>query len=146
MNVQLTSTVRFADHRVAGAALVGIESFVALGAIFGGVGLIADNAIGMLPEWLEGTPFTSWFWPGVFLLLVVAAPMVVAAYAEMTSRRWAYAASLVAGAAQVGWIIVQWLIFQRFFILQPIMLLAGIVVIGLAWWVRRGEPVWPRGR
>lgn len=140
MHAQVSPTIRFADHRAAGTILVGVESLVALGAVFGGVGLIANNAIGMLPEWLEGTIFTSWFWPGVFLLLVVAAPMAVAAYAEVTSRRWAYAASLIAGAAQVGWIIVQWLIFQRFFILQPIMLLAGVAVLGLAWWVHREQP------
>lgn len=140
MHAQLSPAVRFADHRMAGTILVGVESLVALGAVFGGVGLIANNAIGMLPEWLEGTIFTSWFWPGVFLLLVVAAPMAVAAYAEVTTRRWAYAASLIAGAAQVGWIIVQWLIFQRFFILQPIMLLAGVAVLGLAWWVHRRQP------
>lgn len=140
MYAHVSPTVRFADHRVAGTILVGVESLVALGAVFGGVGLIANNAIGMLPEWLEGTIFTSWFWPGIFLLLVVAAPMAVAAYAEVTSRRWAYPASLIAGAAQVGWIIVQWLIFQRFFILQPIMLLAGVAVLGLAWWVHRRQP------
>ena len=52
----------------------------------------------------------------------------------------------IAVAAQIGWIIAQWLIFQRFFILQPIMLVAGVVVIGLSWWVHRSEPVWPRGR
>lgn len=146
MHTTSTTPVRFAGHRIAGVALVAVECFVAVGAIFGGVGLIADNAIGMLPEWLAGTPFTSWFWPGVFLLLVVAAPMIVAAFAELSGRAWAYAASLIAGAAQIGWILAQWLIFQRYFFLQPIMLAAGLTVIGLAWWVHRGEPVRPHGR
>jgi hypothetical protein len=146
MNAPTTSAARFAGHRVAGAALVAVECFVAVGAVFGGVGLMADDAIGMLPEWLAGTPFTSWFWPGVFLLLVVATPMIVAAVAEITGRAWAYAASLVAGAAQIGWIVAQWLIFQRYFFLQPIMLAAGLAVLGLAWWVHRGEPIRLPGR
>ena len=124
-------------------ALIAVEALVAVGAAYGGVGLIADNAIGMLPEWLARTPFTSWLWPGVFLLLVVAVPMTVAAAAELTRRSFAYLASLGAGAAQIGWIVVQWWVMQRFFFLQPVMFTAGVLVIVLAWLTHRGEPVVP---
>lgn len=141
MSVPTTEPVRAVAHPVARAALVCVEWFVTIGAVFGGVGLIADNSIGMLPEWLEGTPFTSWLWPGVLLLLVVAVPMGTAGYAEITRRRWAFAASLIAGAAQIGWIAAQWLIFQRYFFLQPIMLACGIAVLVLAWWVHHAEPL-----
>lgn len=127
-------------------ALIVIELLVAVGAVFGGIGLIADNAIGMLPEWLEGTPFASWTVPGVLLLLVVALPMAVAAVAEIRYLRWAFAASIVAGAAQVGWIAAQWLIIGKFFFLQPVMLTAGAVVLLLAWWAHRGESLVPMRR
>ena len=127
------------ERRAARWSLIAIEALVAIGAIYGGVGLIADNAVGMLPEWLDGTPFTSWRWPGVFLLLVVALPMTVAAIAETTHRSWAYAASAVAGIAQVGWIVVQWLVMQRYFFLQPVMLAAGILVLLLAWLTHHGQ-------
>ena len=129
--------------RVARGFLVGLELAVGIGAVGGGVGLIANNAIGMTPDWLAGTPFDSWTLPGFFLLLVVAAPMTVAAVAELRRFRWAYAASLLAGAAQVAWICAQWLIMQRFFFLQPVMLTAGVAVLVLAWAVHRGEPVLP---
>lgn len=122
-------------------SLVTVEVLVAAAAVFGGVGLIADNAIGMLPEWLAETPFASWTWPGVFLLLVVALPMTVAAMAETAGSRFAYAASLGAAAAQVGWIVVQWLVMQRYFFLQPIMLGAGLLVGVLAWLTHRDAPV-----
>lgn len=144
MSVPTTEPVRAVTHPVARATLVCVEGFVTAGAVFGGVGLIADNAIGMLPEWLERTPFTSWLWPGVLLLLLVAVPMGIAGYAEITRRRWAFAASLIAGSAQVGWIGAQWVIMQRYFFLQPIMLACGIGVIALACWVHRTEPLWPR--
>ncbi len=124
--------------------LIGAEVFVAVGAVYGGVGLIADNSIGMLPEWLDGTPFTSWALPGVFLLLVVAAPMTTAAVAELRRLRWAYAASVLAGAAMVGWIIAQLLIIQRYFFLQPVMASFGVLIIALAWAVHRGERLFTR--
>jgi len=123
--------------------LVAVELFVAVGAVFGGIGLVANNAIGMLPEWLDGTPFQSWVLPGVFLFAVVALPMSVAAVAELRRVRWAYAASLLAGAAQVGWIAAQWLIMQRYFFLQPVLLSAGVAVLLLARAAHRGEPIRP---
>ncbi len=144
--MQTADSTRTAPRKARVAArwtLIAVEVLVAVGAVFGGVGLIADNAIGMLPEWLARTPFTSWLWPGVLLLLVVAVPMTVAAAAELTRRSFAYLASLVAGAAQIGWIVVQWWVMQRFFFLQPVMLTAGVLVIVLAWLTHRGEPVVP---
>ena len=128
-----TATTVVAFRQGARWALVGVELFVAVGAFYGGIGLIADNAIHISDDWLVGTPFDSWVLPGIFLLLVVAAPMTVAAVAELRRWRWAYTASVVAGVAQIGWIIAQWVIMQRFFVLQPVMFTAGTVVVLLAW-------------
>ena len=104
---------------------------MAVGAVYGGVGLISGNAIHITDEWLAGMPFN----PGycrVFLLIVVALPMTVAAVAEIRRLSWSYRAALVAGGAQIGWIIAQWLILQRFFFLQPAMFAAGGAVLLLA--------------
>jgi len=60
--------------------------------------------------------------------------MTVAAVAEVARAPWAYAASMLAGLALIGWIVAQWLIFQRYFFLQPLMFAAGALVVGLAWW------------
>lgn len=132
MSAPTTGPGRVTARPALRVALIGIEVFVAVGAVYGGVGLIADNAIGMLPEWLARTPFTSWVWPGILLLIIVALPMGAAAAAEITRRSWAFAASALAGSAQIGWILAQWLIVQRYFVLQPIMLACGIAVLILA--------------
>jgi hypothetical protein len=120
--------------------LVGLQALVGANAVYGGVGLIRGG-LGMPAEWLDGTPFGSWALPGVFLLAVVAVPMLAAAVAEAARWPWAYAASLAAGMLQVGWILAQVVILQRYFFLQPVLFGCGVVVLGLAWWVHRGEPV-----
>jgi hypothetical protein len=125
-----------------------LELIVAGMALYGGVGLmwdlVADNAIGMSQDWLEGTPFTSWVLPGVFLLAVVAVPMGTAAVLELRRSPWAAAASVVAGAAQVGWIAAQLAVMQRYFFLQPVVLGAGLAVLALALWAARHRPLIPR--
>jgi hypothetical protein len=126
-----------------GRLVATVELLVTLAALYGGVGLIADNAIGMGDDWLAGTPFTSWTWPGILLLLVVAAPMAVAAVLELGGSRWATTASVLAGSAQIGWIGAQLLVMQRYHVLQPIMLGFGLLVVLMALWTHRRTPLGP---
>jgi hypothetical protein len=41
--------------------------------------------------------------------------------------------------AQVGWIVAQIAMLQRYFFLQPMLLGAGLVVVLLAVWSHRGQ-------
>ncbi|MBN9110736.1 MAG: hypothetical protein J0I34_18395 [Pseudonocardia sp.] len=127
-------------------SLAGLEGLIALSAVYGGIGLVAANAIGMPDEWLVGTPFGSWALPGVLLLTVVAAPMAAAAMLELRRSPWAAIGSVAAGAAQVGWIAGELLIMQRYNVLQPVMMLLGLLVVLVAVTVRRREPLWPPSR
>ncbi|GAY07321.1 hypothetical protein TOK_2546 [Pseudonocardia sp. N23] len=117
------------------------ELLVALSAIYGGTGLIWDDVIGMPDSWLSGTPFTNWVVPGILLLSVVALPMLVAAGLEVVRSPWAPIFSIAAGGALVAWIGVQLLVMQRYNVLQPVMLGAGLAVMLLAVVVRRHEPI-----
>jgi hypothetical protein len=125
--------------------IVVVELLAGAAAVLGGVGLALDNAIGMLDEWLEGTPFTSWLVPGILLLLVVAVPMVGAAVLEVRRSPWATAASITAGAAQIGWIAAQLAIMQRYNVMQPIVLAWGLAVVLLAVAAGRHLPLLPVG-
>lgn len=120
-------------------SLIGVELLIAANAIYGGLGLIGSG-MGMPLEWLQGTPFDSWVLPGVALLVVIAAPMTIAAAAEITRATWAYRMSLAAGALQIGWIVAQVLVLRRYFFLQPVLFVLGALVILLAWLAHRGEP------
>jgi hypothetical protein len=123
-------------------SLIAVEVLVAVSAIYGGIGLIR-NGMGMPDEWLEPTPFSSWLWPGIFLLAVIAAPMTVAAVLEVTRSPLAYLASMIAAACQIGWIIVHVAVLQRFFFLQPVLLGAGLLIGALALRSHRGHRLFP---
>ena len=120
-------------RQVARWLLVVFEVVIAINAVYGGIGLMV-NGMGMPRDWLDSTPFHSWTVPGLFLLAVIAVPMSVAAVGELARWRRADAASVVAGVVLVGWIAVQLLVLRRYFILQPVLGVAGALVVALAWW------------
>jgi hypothetical protein len=120
------------------ATLIGLELFSGIGAVAGGIGLAAGNTLGMPDDWLAGSPWTTWTWPGVFLLLVVAVPMLLAATAQLRRIDGAWRLSLLAGFLQIGWILAEWVVFGRYHWLQPTMLVVGLAVVALAAWSARG--------
>jgi hypothetical protein len=66
-------------------ALLGLELFVAVGAVYGGVAfvLVPDGSlIQASPQWLAGSPFHDFLWPGVVLFLANAAGPALAFGAE----------------------------------------------------------------
>jgi hypothetical protein len=125
-----TSRRRAASGLPVRTTLVVLELLLGVSAVYGGIGLLTGT-LGMSDDWLIGTPFASWLVPGVALLLVVAAPMLGAALLEVRGHRLAPTASVLAGVLTVGWIAVQLLVVQRYFVLQPVVLIvaAGILLV-----------------
>lgn len=113
------------------AVLVVLEVLLGASAVYGGIGLVTGS-LGMSDDWLAGTPFASWLLPGIALLVVVAVPMLGAALLEVRGHRLAPAASVLAGVLQVGWIAVQLLIMQRYFVLQPVVLVVAAAMLLVA--------------
>lgn len=126
----MTSPARRADTPIR-AALVVLEGLLGCSALYGAFGLLTDT-LGMSDAWLSGTPFASWTLPAVALVVVVVIPMLGAAALEARRHRLAPAVSVLAGAAQVGWIAVQLLVFQRYVVLQPVVLLMAAAILLLA--------------
>lgn len=112
------------------AALVVLEGLLGLSALYGAFGMLTET-LGMSDAWLSGTPFATWTFPAVALVVVVAIPMLGAAALELRRHRLAPAVSVWAGVVQVGWIAVQLMVFQRYVVLQPVVLLlaAGILLL-----------------
>ena len=109
-----------------------VTLMVGVGALFGGTQLLR-NGFGMPLSWLSHTPFTSWALPGLALLIGVAIPQLAALALITASNRWALAVSYMAGMALVAWILVQLLVLQRYFFLQPALAGIGALEVLLAW-------------
>jgi hypothetical protein len=84
-------------------------------------------------EWLSGSPFTSYFVPGLFLFICVGGFCLLAAITLYLRKRFAHLLAIICGSVLLLWIIVQVIIIGYVSWLQPTMLIAGILIILLAW-------------
>ena len=66
--------------------LLALELFVGIGALGGGIGLMVSN-LGYPGSWLKGTPFSSYFFPGLGLVMLALSLPLVRRGAVVTSRR-----------------------------------------------------------
>ncbi len=79
-------------------------------AVLGGVRLIVDPSgrqVGLAPEWLEGSVFADYLWPGVILALGLGVVALAAAYGVFHNRRWGWSVGFVVGVALMIWLTVQ---------------------------------------
>jgi len=111
--------------------LAGVFALVTMAAVYGGIGLLRDG-MGMPADWAERLPFGSWVLGGLALLITVAVPQAVGCAAVVRRRPDAAAIGAAAGLALVAWIIVQVLVLQRYFFLQPVIAGLGLVEFALA--------------
>lgn len=121
-------------------AVIALQIVVATAAIVGGVGMLADNAIGLPDSWLAATPFPTWRWPAVLLLSTVAVPASAAVIGEWRREAWAPLASTLAGVSLVLWIVVQVVVIRKFHVLQPVFGAAGVAILLLSARLHRGGP------
>jgi hypothetical protein len=95
-------------HKLIRIALVVLETFVALGAVAGGIALLTGGfAQGIPVAWLAGTPFRGYTIPGLVLALVIGGGMVVAAATVFIQHAWAVLLSAGAGLFMVGFEVVE---------------------------------------
>jgi hypothetical protein len=84
-------------------ALVALEGFVAASAAGGGVA-IATGVDRFPPEWLHGSPFADYLWPGIILAGIVGLGSALAAWTVWGRNQAAGPASVAAGLILAGWI------------------------------------------
>jgi hypothetical protein len=126
-------------RRVARAA-IGLELLLGVGALSGGIMLMAGPNGEILPlpvSALGGSPFTSYFVPGAILCFVLGiGPLCVAALA-WRQHRMAPFLTFAVGCALVVWIAVEIAIvgYSNHPPLQLIYLVLGaaITLVGVAW-------------
>ena len=131
--------VRDTRARLIRYSLGGLLGFGAINAIGGGIyGLTDPNAISL--ELLEGSPFSNYFVPSLFLLIVVGGSLSYAAYAVLSGARAARASALAAAVVVLAWIIVQVGIIGVVSLMQPLTFIGGILALFFVWLLPKVVP------
>lgn len=126
--------IRPGTSRVLRSTLVSLLLFVGIGAVFGGLEMIRDplNPLGMTPRLIAGSPFDTYTWPGILLLVLVG--VVPCALGVGLVVRWpgALELSAVFGLGLMAWIVVQWVMLADRLWLQPLIFGIGAVIAAVA--------------
>src|SRR5690625_2151074 len=117
-------------------SLIGLLLFNGIGALIGGVGLLAD-LFGMPLDPLEGTPFTDYTIPGWILLVAVGGSSLGAALALGMRLRYADLATLLAGVVLLGWIVTEFVMIPEGWAPQLLFFIIALAIIRLGWIARQ---------
>ncbi|MEV7694841.1 hypothetical protein AB0N73_16055 [Microbacterium sp. NPDC089189] len=112
--------------------LLVVAWFSAVSALVGMVGLTVGGGMGLPPEWLAGSPFDGYLWPGVILGVVVGGTQVLTLVAQY--RGYALAAGLhaAAGLVMMIWIFVEIAVMLVWSPLHGVYFVAGLAQVVLA--------------
>lgn len=111
--------------------LIVLELVVALNAVGGGIYGLA-GAAGVPVALLRGSPFQSYFWPSLILLVVIGGSMLTAALLMALRPRLGALVSVGAGVLLAGWIGVQVAVIGFMSWLQPTLGVVALAVIVLS--------------
>jgi hypothetical protein len=98
-------------------ALVGLELFLAVGALGGGAALLLSpdgSALGLPLSLLGRAGFEDFRIPGLILLVVNGLLPLVSALGLLRRRPWGPASAMVVGLLLVGWIAVEVVLLRSF--------------------------------
>ena len=130
-----------------GTMAVVLQLLLAVGALAGGAALMLGPRGEILPlpvDALAGSPFSTYFVPGLVLLTVLGIGPIGVATLALRHARLAPMLTVLVGFALLAWLGVQIAIigFATSPPLQPIYLVTGatIVVVGLSWWLTTSRP------
>lgn len=144
MHAQLRPSATPVDRPWYAILAIVLEVATAIGAIPVGIMLITDPTgagIGFPPGWIEATPFGSYLVPGLYLLLMNGAGMLILAGLTLV-RHWS--APWLTGVLGTGlaiWIGVQLVVMPEVSFLQAVYGAIGIALaaISVAWLRRTGQ-------
>lgn len=121
--------------------LAAVATFALLSALAGMIGLTVGGGMGVPTEWLEGTGFDSYVWPGVILGGVVGGVQVLALVAQFGRFALAWGMHAAAGITMMIWIFVEIAILLVWSPLHGIFFATGLIqtvlaVLALGAWPR----------
>ena len=127
----LTQPTMRAPLTVWGRILLFLFFFIGLGAVAGSIGVMKE--IMPFPEvWLQGTPFHSYFYPGLILCLAVGGSQFAAAFILLWRSSLSNVASLIAGLVLTGWMVGELRLIGFQAPIQGCFVAMGLVEVGLS--------------
>jgi hypothetical protein len=128
--------------------LVTLLGLLVVTGFFGGWSFISDpSGAGLQAElsWLEQTPVSDFFLPGLFLLgvygvggtiLIVGligrpSPGVLGRLDARLGYHWSWAGSIVFGAVLILWIVYELIVMTEQIWIQPALMTAGLAIAGI---------------
>lgn len=124
-----------------------ILGVLALGALQGGVAMVIDplQPLGMSTDFLEGTPVSTYFWPGIFLLAIAAASTLNAIglhsgwrwrWAESIERtvglRWPWIGLVATATVLLAFEVVELFVIPFHPIMHPLLIAISVTLLWLA--------------
>ena len=113
------------SNQIVVRTLTVLVAFGALSALVGAVLAIATNGACVPLEYLNNSPFSSYFIPGLILGVVVGGTQLAAAIALLAKRDKALLLSAVAGFGMLIWIFVELAMIQQYSWLQGAYFILG---------------------
>lgn len=110
--------------------LVFLLLLIAINALAGGYYGMA-GAKNIPREWLEGTPFSSYFIPSLFLFLIIGGSCLFAAISILLRRAKGAIIAFISAAIIILWLIIQVAMIGYVSWMQPATAAAAIVIIVL---------------
>lgn len=122
-------------------ALATVAALNLLSALIGMVGLTVGGGMGLPPEWLDGSIFDSYVWPGIILGVVVGGVQALALVAQFGRFGVAWAMHAAAGLTMMIWIFVDIAMMLVWSPLHGIFFATGLIqtvlaVLALGAWPR----------
>ncbi len=108
--------------------------FSALNA-FGGGYYGMSGAEGVPVEWLAGSPFRTYFIPGLILFVIVGGCFLTAAILVFARSRFSRPASFISVMVVFGWLAVQLAIIGYVSWMQPVTAFTALIILILAWFL-----------
>lgn len=122
-------------RNLTGIFLLLLHAVTAVNAIGGGI--YGINGAEQVPaSWLQGSPFTSYFIPALFLLLVIGGSCIISFVLLLKKKKKAPVFSFLTGIILAAWILIQvrWIGFVSF--LQPLVFVIALLIVLLSYRMR----------
>ena len=119
---------RFVSAKLINYSLGTLLLFVALNAFGGGYYAMA-GAAGVPVEWLAGSPFQDYYFPGLFLFVIVGGSALFAGILVFARHRIARKATIACGMVILSWLLVQLLIIGYVSWMQPVTGAAALTIL-----------------